>query len=120
MPRGCADPAYPIATTQCRKSGGLSKSRSEARHPEVCQWESQSVTSQSSKTGQRYIHHRQVDSNILFFVRGWARSGTRTVPYMFLGFVDYVSHERERPTAFVWRLCPMPADFVRETKVAAG
>ena len=89
--------------------------------PELFHWESQSVTSQSSKTGQRYIHHRQVGSNILLFVRRSGRSGTRTAPYMFLGFADYVSHERERPIAFVWRLRrPMPADFFRETKVAAG
>ena len=88
---------------------------------ELFHWESQSVTSQSSKTGQRYIHHRQLGSNVLLFVRRSARSGNRTAPYMFLGFADYVSHERERPIAFVWRLRrPMPADFFRETKVAAG
>lgn len=45
--------------------------------------------------------------------------GTRTAPYIFLGFADHVSHERERPIAFVWRLRrPMPADFFREAKVA--
>jgi len=46
--------------------------------------------------------------------------GTRTAPYIFLGFADHVSHERERPIAFVWRLRrPMPADFFREAKIAA-
>jgi hypothetical protein len=40
---------------------------------------------------------------------------------MFLGFADHMSHERERPIAFVWRLRrAMPADFFKEAKVAAG
>lgn len=89
--------------------------------PELFHWESQSMTSQASPTGQRYIHHRERGSNILLFVRRTGKLGTRTAPYIFLGFADHVSHERERPIAFVWRLRrPMPADFFREAKVAAG
>ena len=79
------------------------------------------MTSQASETGQRYIRHREQGTNILLFVRRTAKVGSRTAPYMFLGFADYVSHERERPIAFVWRLQrAMPADFFREAKVAAG
>jgi hypothetical protein len=89
--------------------------------PELFHWESQSVTTQASKTGQRYIHHRERGTNILLFVRRTGKAGNRTAPYMFLGPVDYVSHEKERPIAFVWRLRrPMPADFFKEAKVAAG
>ena len=89
--------------------------------PELFHWESQSLTSQASPTGQRYIHHRQNGTNILLFVRRRWKVGNRTAPYMFLGLADYVSHERERPIAFVWRLRrQMPADFFRDSKVAAG
>ena len=89
--------------------------------PELFHWESQSGTSQASATGQRYINHRQRGSNILLFARRTAKMGSRTAPYMFLGSADYVSHERERPIAFLWRLRrPMPADFFRSAKVAAG
>jgi superfamily II DNA or RNA helicase/HKD family nuclease len=89
--------------------------------PELFHWESQSMMTQASKTGQRYIHHRQRGSNVLIFARRTAKNGTRTAPYIFLGPADYVSHERERPIAFVWRLRqPMPADFFRAAKVAAG
>ena len=88
--------------------------------PELFHWESQSGTSQASPTGQRYINQRQRGTNILLFVRRMARVGNRTAPYMFLGRADYVSHERERPIAFVWRLRrAMPADFFREAKVAS-
>ena len=55
------------------------------------------------------------------FVRRAAKIGTTTAPYIFLSFADYMSHERERPIAFVWRLrSAMPADFFREAKVVAG
>jgi hypothetical protein len=48
-------------------------------------------------------------------------SSNRTAPYICLGLADYVSHEGDRPIAFVWRLRQaMPADFFREAKVAAG
>jgi len=90
--------------------------------PALFHWESQSITSQASPTGQRYINHRERGTNILLFVCGkQGRAGNRTAPYIFLGPADYVSHEKERPIAFVWRLRrPMPADFFKEVKVAAG
>lgn len=84
-------------------------------------WESQSMVRQASATGQRYINQRQNGNNILLFARRTGKVGGRTAPYIFLGFADYVSHEREKPIAVVWRLRhPMPADFFREAKVAAG
>jgi hypothetical protein len=89
--------------------------------PELFHWESQSITSQVSPTGQRYINHRERRTNILLFVRRTEKLGNRTAPYVFLGPADYVSHEKERPIAFVWRLRrPMPADFFKQAKVAAG
>lgn len=47
--------------------------RDYAVSPELFHWESQSVTSQASPTGQRHINHRQRDSNILLFVRRTAK-----------------------------------------------
>jgi hypothetical protein len=89
--------------------------------PELFHWESQSVTTQTSPTGTRYIRHRERGTHIMLFVRQTAKAGNRTGPYLFLGFADYVSHQGEKPIAFVWRLRkPMPFDFFREAKVAAG
>jgi len=68
-----------------------------------------------------YIQHRQRGTNILLFVRRTGKIGNLTTPYMFLGLADYMSHEGERPIAFVWRLRrPMPADFFKDAKVAGG
>jgi superfamily II DNA or RNA helicase len=89
--------------------------------PTEFHWESQSTTTQRSKTGQRYIRHRERGGNILLFVRQRKTEGYRTAPYVLLGLADYVSHKRERPISFTWRLRrPMPADFFRQAKVAAG
>ena len=89
--------------------------------PTLFHWESQSTTTQQSKAGQRYIHHRSRGGNILLFVRPRKKQEGRTMPYTFLGAADYVSHKGEQPISFVWKLRrPMPADFFRQAKVASG
>lgn len=89
--------------------------------PTLFHWQSQSTTTQGSRTGQRYIQHRQRGGHILLFVRERKKQGGRTVPYTFLGPADYVSHKGERPISFVWKLRrPMPADFFRRAKVASA
>lgn len=89
--------------------------------PTLFHWESQSLTSQQSPTGQRYIKQRELGGQILLFVRARKKQDGATVPYTFLGPLDYVSHKGERPIAFTWQLQrPMPADFFRAAKVASA
>ena len=89
--------------------------------PTLFHWESQSSTTQVAPTGQRYIRHRETGGHILLFVRQRRRQDGRTMPYTFLGPVDYVSHKGERPISFMWKLRrPMPAGFFRDAKVATG
>ncbi|MDP3719505.1 MAG: DUF3427 domain-containing protein [Acidobacteriota bacterium] len=89
--------------------------------PTLFHWESQSLTTQQSPTGQRYIKHREFGGQILLFVRARKKQDGLTMPYTFLGPVDYVSHKGERPIAFTWQLRrPMPADFFRAAKVASA
>ena len=84
-------------------------------------WESQSGTGENTPTGQRYLHHRGSGSNVFLFVRRSIKTDGRTGAYAFLGPAEYVSHLGEKPMGIVWKLrCPMPADFFREAKVAAG
>lgn len=95
--------------------------RDYAISPTLFHWESQSTTKVNSETGQRYLHHHVRSGHVLLFVRHKKRVDGVTVPYTLLGPVDYVSHQQERPIQFVWRLRqPMPADFFRQAKVAAG
>lgn len=95
--------------------------RDYAISPALFHWESQSTTSVQSATGQRYLDHRSQGTHVFLFVRHRKREAGRTAAYTCLGAADYVRHERSRPIAITWRLrSPMPDDFFREAKVAAG
>ena len=88
--------------------------------PSLFHWETQSRTSVTSPTGQRYINHRQDGSNILLFAREHKVYELGTAPYLFLGTGQYVSHTGDRPIAITWRLArPMPTEtFAASTVVA--
>jgi hypothetical protein len=85
-------------------------------------WESQSVTRADSDTGRRYQAHARRNWRIFLFVRQTRRDDRGvTSPYLFLGPARYVSHESEKPMRIIWELeRPMPPEFFRQVKVAAG
>ncbi|HCB03024.1 MAG TPA: DUF3427 domain-containing protein [Nocardioides sp.] len=87
--------------------------------PTLFHWESQSRTTFSSPTGQRYLNGT---SNVLLFVRETAVDEYGTgAPYLFLGPASCVTHEGERPIAITWELdTPMPIDFFTAAKVVAS
>jgi superfamily II DNA or RNA helicase/HKD family nuclease len=92
-----------------------------ALNPELFHWESQSGTTVASKTGQRYLSHRDQGSHVLLFTRPQKVSEFGSgAPYLFLGEADYVEHRGERPIAITWGLrTPMPAaDFAIASVVA--
>ncbi len=72
---------------------------------ELFHWQSQNATTPSSKTGQNFIHHVQQGINVMLFVRRnkKAEEGV-TAPYIFLGPLEYVSHEGSRPMSIVWKM----------------
>lgn len=88
--------------------------------PSLFHWESQSVTSVASPTGQRYLHHVQHGSNILLFARDHKKYELGIAPYLLLGTAQYVSHTGDRPIAITWHLDrPMPTEtFAASTVVA--
>jgi DNA or RNA helicases of superfamily II len=78
-------------------------------------WQSQSTTSDTSSTGQRYINQRRLGSKVLLFVRDYKKENGVTSPYYYLGKASYVSHTGSRPINIVWRLDrPMPAFLVKK------
>ncbi len=74
--------------------------RDYAISPELIHWESQSATAAASETGQRYIGQRKDGTNVVLF----ARLRTTDRAFWCLGQASYVSHEGDRPIAFVWKL----------------
>jgi hypothetical protein len=79
-------------------------------------WQSQSTTSDTSVTGQRYIHHKEKGTKVLLFVREYENDLVGTAPFTFLGLADYVSHEGSKPMSITWCLeRPIPAKFLKKT-----
>ena len=79
-------------------------------------WQSQSGTSETSPTGQRYIHHKDKGSRVLLFVREYKNEYGAAMPYPFLGTANYVSHTGSKPMSITWRLdTPIPAKYLKQT-----
>lgn len=90
--------------------------RDYAISPTLFHWESQSTTTERSRSGQRYIHHAEQGSIVCIF----ARQSSESTPFLFLGPATYVRHERERPMQITWRLeHPMPSEFFLAARAAA-
>ena len=80
-------------------------------------WQSQSTTSATSRTGQRYIYHKELGTKILLFVRETKQDafGNAAV-YTFLGTANYVSYDGTNPMNIIWKLDnPIPAKFLKKT-----
>ncbi len=91
--------------------------------PSLFQWESQSTTSESSPTGQRYIHHRERGSTVHLFVRETKEQdgALGAPPYLYAGPMTYVDHTSDRPMRITWRLDhELPADVFHGARVASG
>lgn len=84
---------------------------------ELLHWESQSTTSQQSETGQNLMHHQERGYTILVFTRDKKRRNDVTVPFTYLGPVERVSYESERPIKMVWRLRhQMPVEIFEDNR----
>lgn len=94
-----------------------------ALSPSLFQWESQSQTTESSPTGQRYINHERHGSTVHLFLRESkeADGDLGAPPYLYAGPMTYVRHTGERPMRIVWRLDhELPADVFHAARVAVG
>jgi superfamily II DNA or RNA helicase len=98
---------YALLVTYQKTEKEFSPSTMYADYPisrELMHWESQANTAQNHADGQNLIHHQERGYTILIFARGPKKRNNVTVPFTFLGSVDRVSHESERPIKMVWRL----------------
>ena len=89
--------------------------------PELFHWQSQYKTKAESLPGRRHTDHKNLGITPLLFVRYRKKNEHgMTEPYMFLGPVEYVTHEGEKPMSITWRLKTLiPADFLRVVRMAA-
>ena len=95
--------------------------RDFALSPELFHWESQNATTTASRTGHRYLHHRELDTYVALFVRNAPTDDLGPAPFLCLGLCDYLQHRGERPIAITWRLRrPMPGETYRVARVVAS
>lgn len=87
---------------------------------ELFQWESQSQTTLDSATGQRYLHHQELGSQVVLCVRVEKSTALGTAaPFTLLGPVNYVSHRGEKPIRIEWALeRRMPAEIFEAGRAA--
>jgi superfamily II DNA or RNA helicase/HKD family nuclease len=80
-------------------------------------WQSQSTTSETSVTGQRYMREPEQGGTVLLFVREEKRVYGQGAPYAYLGPVSFVQSEGSRPMNILWELAsPMPARLWQTTE----
>lgn len=85
---------------------------------EYFHWQSQSGTSDTSPTGQRYINHESLSSSVVLFVRERKKVNGLTEPYYCLGTAKFVSYEGSKPMSIVWKLDNKMPEFIK--KKASG
>ncbi|MFY0544948.1 DUF3427 domain-containing protein [Brevibacillus sp. H7] len=81
-------------------------------------WQSANQTSHTSERGQDYIHHKERGLHIHLFVRKFDQMHGKTLPFTYVGELDYVSSVGDKPMNITWRLqSSLPddlyLDFVR-------
>lgn len=75
-------------------------------------------SSDASPTGQRYINHELLGSNVVLFVRERKKVDGLTEPCYCLGTAKFVSCEGSKPMSIVWKLDNKMPEFIK--KKASG
>jgi superfamily II DNA or RNA helicase len=88
--------------------------------PTRLHWQSQSTTTQESKTGQNYINFKERGYSILFFARVDRTVDGQTMPFAFLGQAsELLKFAGDRPISMEWELAnPVPAEIFEEVRAA--
>ncbi|MDZ4186023.1 MAG: DUF3427 domain-containing protein [Desulfuromonadales bacterium] len=111
---------YVLLVTFQKTEKEFSPSTMYADYPisrELMHWESQANTAQHHTDGQNLIHHQERGYTILVFARDQKKRNNVTVPFTYLGPVDMVSYESERPIKMVWRLRHMmPVEMFEDNR----
>ncbi len=111
---------YALLITFQKSEKEFSPSTMYADYPisrELLHWESQANTAQHHIDGQNFIHHMERGYTILVFARDQKKRNGVTVPFTYLGPVERVSHEGERPIKLVWQLRhSMPVEMFKDNR----
>ncbi|MFD2169155.1 DUF3427 domain-containing protein [Tumebacillus lipolyticus] len=78
-------------------------------------WQSQTSTSHSSPRGKDFINSKERGKHIHLFVRKFEKMYGMSLPFMYLGEVEYVRSHGDKPMNITWRLsAPLPQDIFND------
>lgn len=87
----------------------------------ILRWQSQPAQTLQSKTVQDLINQSEDGCRVHLFLRTASKRKSKSVPYTYLGLLQYVTHdaERERPVHIAWQLLdwPIPADVMQRIQL---
>ena len=85
------------------------------KDPTTFHWQSQNKTSHASAQGQEYVNHKERNIHVHLFVRKFSKMYGMTLPFMYLGELDYVSSHGDKPMTIIWKLHqPVPEDLYHD------
>ncbi|NRR05927.1 DUF3427 domain-containing protein [Brevibacillus sp. RS1.1] len=67
-------------------------------------WQSANQTSHASERGKDYMHHRERGIHIHLFVRKFESMHGKTLPFMYVGELEYVKSHGDNPMNITWKL----------------
>ncbi|WP_366052571.1 DUF3427 domain-containing protein [Gluconobacter albidus] len=83
----------------------------------ILRWQSQPAQTFRSQSVQELIEHEEDGRKIHLFLRTRSKNKSVTLPYTYLGLLQYAGHdaERERPVHIAWQLrdWPIPTDVLQ-------
>lgn len=85
------------------------------KDPTTFHWQSQNQTSHASGKGQEYINHTKRNIHVHLFIRKFSQMHGMTLPFMYLGEIDYIDSNGDKPMNINWRLHkPVPEDLYHD------
>ncbi len=111
---------YVLLVTFQKTEREFSPSTMYADYPisrDLLHWESQANTEQKHLAGQNLIYHKKRGYTVLLFSRDIKKRNKVTVPFTYLGPLDLVQYEGERPIKMIWRLSyQMPVEIFEDNR----
>jgi len=85
------------------------------KDPTSFHWQSQNKTSHESGQGQEYINHKNRGIHVHLFIRKFSTMHGMTLPFMYLGEIDYIDSNGDKPMNINWKLHkPVPEDLYHD------
>lgn len=82
---------------------------------DVFEWQSQNATVRASKRGKQLSEHRQQGVDVQLFIRRTKKLGGKAAPFTYIGVVDFMDWDGDKPITIRWKLRnKLPGKLIEE------